>query len=156
MRIRSPWTLIVCVGASLLAGFLGSFATMGNVEGWYSTLVYPAWAPPNWVFGPVWTTLYVLMGVAAYLVAVSNRPGKTLVLWLFFAHLILNAFWSIAFFGMHEILLALIVIVILLAIIIILARLFGKYSRTAMLLMVPYVLWVAYATTLNLGFLVLN
>ncbi|KND47317.1 MAG: tryptophan-rich sensory protein [Parcubacteria bacterium C7867-004] len=156
MRLRSFLALVGFVGVSLAAGFLGSMAVVGSVNGWYATLIAPAWTPPNAVFGPVWTILYVLMGSAAYLVSRSPRIGKVFAIWLFLAHLLLNAFWSIAFFGMHEILLSLVVIVLLLSIVIVLAALFYRYSRTAGYLMIPYVLWVAYATTLNIGFLVLN
>lgn len=156
MRTHSFLTLAAFVLVSLAAGFIGSFGTAGNIETWYTTLVQPSWTPPNWVFGPVWTTLYVLMGVAAYLVSQSKKLGKSLVLWLFLAHLALNAFWSIAFFGMHELLLSFIVIMLLWAIIIVLSVLFWRYSRTATYLMVPYLLWVTYASTLNLGFLLLN
>lgn len=153
MRILS---LAFFVGISLLAGFIGSFATMGSIETWYTTLVHPSWTPPNAVFGPVWTTLYVLMGIAAYLVSRSPKLGKTMVLWLFVLHLLVNLFWTIAFFGMHELLLAAIAIVVLLGLIVALMRLFWRYSHTATYLLVPYLLWVSYATSLSIGFVVLN
>lgn len=142
--------------ASLAAGFFGSFFTMDQITTWYAALTKPSWTPPNWVFGPVWTTLYVLMGVAAYLVSRSKKLGKTLVLWLFFAHLIVNALWSIVFFGLHELELAFGIIVLLWALIALLMRLYWRYARVATYLMIPYLLWVSYATTLNLGFIFLN
>lgn len=156
MKLRSPLLLVFWIVASLLAGAVGSVFTGDSISTWYTTLNAPSWTPPNFVFAPVWTTLYVLMGIAAYLVAVSNRVGKSLVLWLFFAHLLLNAFWSIAFFTLHEILLSAIVILLLWAVILVLIVLFGRYSRTAAYLLIPYLLWVTYATSLNLGFLFLN
>lgn len=154
--MRTFLTLVFFVGVSLLAGFIGSFATMDNLTGWYTTLVRPAWTPPNWVFGPVWTTLYVLMGTAAFLVSRSKKFGKSLALWLFLGHLLVNMFWSIAFFGMHELLLAVVVILILIVLIVTLMRLFWRHSHAATYLLIPYLLWTLYATTLTIGFLVLN
>ncbi len=156
MRVGSFVALVFFVGVSLLAGAIGSFSTMESITGWYTTIVHPSWTPPNYVFGPVWTTLYVLMGVAAFLVWRSKKLGKSFVLWLFLAHLVVNAFWTIAFFGMHELLLAVLVILLLLALIVTLMRLFWRYSHTATYFMVPYLLWVLYATSLSIGFLVLN
>jgi len=130
---------------------------MGDaVSSWYPTLNQPFWTPPSWLFGPVWTTLYVLMGTAAFLVSRSPKRGKVLVLWFFLAHLLVNGFWSIAFFTMQELVLSVVVILLLLALIIALMRLFWHYSHTATYLMVPYLVWVSYATTLAIGFLVLN
>lgn len=154
--MRTFLTLVFFVGVSLLAGFIGSFATMDNLTGWYTTLVRPAWTPPNWVFGPVWTTLYVLMGTAAFLVSRSKKFGKSLALWLFLGHLLVNMFWSIAFFGMHELLLAVVVILTLIVLIVTLMRLFWRHSHAATYLLIPYLLWTLYATTLTIGFLVLN
>ncbi|MDQ1299391.1 MAG: translocator protein [Patescibacteria group bacterium] len=156
MKLGSILALGFFVGVSLLAGFIGSFFTMDSVQTWYTTLNRPSWTPPNWVFAPVWTTLYVLMGTAAYLVSRSKKLGKTLVLWLFLAHLLVNMFWSIAFFSLHELLLSVIVIVALLGLIIVLMRLFWRYSHLAAYLMVPYLVWVSYATTLSVGYLFLN
>jgi translocator protein len=156
MRAGTILSLAFFVSVSLAAGFIGSFATMDAINGWYTTLVRPSWTPPNWVFGPVWTTLYVLMGIAAFLVWRSKKLGKLLAIWLFLAHLLVNMFWSIAFFGMHELLLSALVIIVLLGLIVALMRLYWNHSRLATYLMVPYLLWVAYATTLTFGFLVLN
>jgi len=156
MRAGSILALAGFVLVSLAAGFFGSFFTMDQIGTWYATLTKPSWTPPNWVFGPVWTTLYILMGVAAFLVSRSKKLGKTLVLWLFFAHLIVNTLWSIVFFGLHELELALAIIVLLLALIVLLMRLYWRYARVATYLMIPYLLWVSYATTLNLGIIFLN
>jgi len=156
MRFGTLFALVFFIGVSLLAGFIGSFSTMDSIQGWYVTLNRPSWTPPNWVFGPVWTTLYVLMGTSAFLVWRSKKIGKYLALWLFLAHLLVNTFWSIAFFGMHELLLSMIVILVLLGLIVTLMRMYRAHSRMAVYLMIPYVLWVLYASTLNLGFLVLN
>ncbi len=156
MRIGNILSLAFFIGISLLAGFIGSFATAGSIETWYATLVRPSWTPPNWVFGPVWTTLYVLMGTAAYLVARSKKLGKVFVLWFFVAHLVVNTLWSIVFFGMHELLLSVLVILLLDFLIILLIKFFRGYSKTASLLLVPYLLWCLYATSLSIGLFVLN
>lgn len=156
MKLGSILALAFFVGISLATGFIGSIFTIDSVQTWYTTLNRPFWTPPNWVFGPVWTTLYVLMGTAAYLVSRSKKLGKTFVLWLFLAHLLVNLFWSISFFAMQELLLPVIVIVFLLGLIVLLMRLFWRYSHIATYLMVPYLLWVSYATTLNIGILFLN
>ncbi len=156
MRLGSALALVFFVGISLAAGFIGSLSTMDSIQGWYATLNRPSWTPPNWVFGPVWTLLYVLMGTSAFLVWRSKKLGKYLAIWLFLGHLLVNLFWSIAFFGMQELLLAMIVILVLLGLIIALMRMYRTHSRLAVYLMVPYLLWVLYASTLNLGFLLLN
>ena len=152
---QKPFRLLAFILLSLAAGALGSLS-MGDGLSWYQTLTLPSWTPPSWVFGPVWTTLYVLMGSAAYLVSRSEKPGRVFVLWFFVAHLVVNALWSITFFGLHEILLSTLVIVLLLFLIILLVAVFFRYSRTAGYLLLPYLLWVSYATTLNLGILFLN
>lgn len=156
MKAGSYLALASFILVSLAAGFIGSFFTMDSVQTWYTTLNQPSWTPPTWVFGPVWTTLYVLMGTAAYLVSRSKKLGKSFVLWLFLAHLLVNTFWSIAFFAMHELLLSVIVILVLLGLIMLLMRLFWRYSHMATYLMIPYLLWVSYASTLNIGYLFLN
>ncbi len=156
MRPGSYAALGFFVGVSLLAGFLGSFATAGSINGWYATLVRPGWTPPNEVFAPVWTLLYILMGTAAFLVSRSKRIGKYFVLWLFLAHLLVNTFWSIAFFALQDLLLSVLVILMLFGLIVTLMRLYWRHSHMAVYLMVPYLAWVTYATTLAVGFLLLN
>ncbi len=156
MKLVSVLTLAFFIALSQLAGIIGSVFTAGEIEGWYATLNQPFWTPPNYVFGPVWITLYTLMGIAAYLVSRSPKLGKYPVLWLFVAHLIVNTFWTIAFFGLHELLLAVFVIVLLAGLIALLMRLFWRYSRMATYLLVPYLLWVLYATSLSIGYLALN
>lgn len=156
MRIQHPSRLLGFVLVSLAAGFVGTAFMGDSVSTWYTQLIQPSWTPPAWVFAPVWTILYVCMGTAAYLVSCSPKRGKVFVLWLFLAHLLVNAFWSIAFFTLHEIALSVLIIVVLLSVIILLVALFSRYSKAAMYLMLPYVLWVLYATTLAIGILVLN
>lgn len=156
MNTRAYLPYVLCIGLSLAAGFIGSFFTFDSITTWYNTLTQPSWTPPNWVFGPVWTTLYVLMGVAAALVYKSGQKGRWLALSLFFFHLVVNAAWSIVFFGMHEPAAALLIIKALWLLIVAMMIFFWRYSRTATYLLIPYLVWVTYASTLNLGIILLN
>lgn len=156
MTMRTIYASLFFVALSLLAGFLGSFATMPAIDGWYSTLTRPSWTPPNEVFGPVWTTLYVLMGIAAGLVWSSRMLGRVFAIWLFVAHLVVNTLWSIVFFGLQEPGAALIIIAVLWLVIVAMMRVFSRFSRVAAYLLVPYLLWVTYASTLNAGIVFLN
>jgi tryptophan-rich sensory protein len=157
-RLRAGLALLGWVLLAQLAGVVGSLATLSAIDGWYATLVRPALAPPNWVFGPVWTTLYALMGVAGWLVSrapVEERLRRLAYL-SFAVQLVLNAAWSFVFFGAEAIGPALGVIVVLLAAILVNAALFYRVDRRAGLLLVPYLAWVAFATYLNYGFWTLN
>jgi len=142
--------LVLIVGVCLGAGFLGSIATTPQVDGWYKTLNKPSWNPPNQVFGPVWTTLYILMGVAAWLVWRSADARSTwLPLALFGIQLALNAAWSWIFFKMQRPDWAFVEIVILwLAIVATLVGFF-RHSQLAGWLLVPYLAWVSFAAILN-------
>ena len=130
-----------------------------SVRGWYRTLVQPPLAPPNWVFAPVWTVLYVSMGVAAWLVwrridIGAHRKRRALRMWGW--QLLANALWPAAFFGFQSIGVALAVIVVLLAAITATIRLFWPLHRVATLLLLPYLAWVGFAAYLNTGFWWLN
>jgi len=142
------------VGLSLAAGLAGSRWMPGV---WYAELAKPAWNPPNWIFGPVWTLLYILMGLAAWMVwqRAGWKTGRA-ALGLFFLQLILNSLWSYLFFGAHLMGWALVEIVVLWLTILATAILFARHSATAAFLLVPYLLWVAFATLLNATLLNLN
>ena len=142
----------ICFGA---AGVGGCF-TVSSVRTWYPRLLKPAGTPPSWVFGPVWSVLYLLMGTAAWLVWQERSSHVSLPLVLFFGQLILNAAWSFIFFGLRRPGLALIEILILLLAIALTTMSFSAHSRYAFWLMMPYLGWVAYATYLNLGLWRLN
>lgn len=141
-----------------LAGIIGSFFTRPSIPGWYAGLVKPPFNPPNWVFAPVWTILYALMGLAAYLVYEKGlrRTDVRGALAVFAGQLLLNALWSIIFFGAHQILGAAILIVVLWAMILVTIWLFSRISKAAAYLLVPYILWVSFATVLNISLWVLN
>jgi tryptophan-rich sensory protein len=147
---------IAWVGVSLLAGVVGSAVTVGAVQTWYPTLVQPSFAPPNWVFGPVWTALYILMGTGAFLVARSGDTRAQSALVVFLVQLVFNLGWSLAFFGLQSPLLGLVVIVPLVLLIGVTAVGFGRIDWRAGALLVPYLAWTGFATVLNYQFWVLN
>jgi tryptophan-rich sensory protein len=144
------------VGLCLLAGGVGAGMTATGMRSWYVALARPPGTPPNWVFGPVWTTLYVMMGVAAWRVwrAGAEAVPRGLRLWGW--QLLANALWAPAFFGLHSPALALAVIAVLLGLIGATIRAFAAQDRLAAALLLPYALWACYATYLNAGFLWLN
>ncbi len=145
------------IGICFLAAAIGSWFTAASVKSWYPTLMKPAGTPPAWVFGPVWSMLYVLMATAAWLVWKQRSSADvTLALALFFAQLALNATWSFLFFGLRRPGLALLEIAVLLAAIIATTSTFAQFSRPAFWLMTPYVAWVSYATFVNFGIWRLN
>lgn len=150
--------LAVAVLLPLVVGVLGSFSTMDSVRTWYPTLVRPSFAPPSWVFGPVWTTLYVMMGVASWLVWRQGvaKPEVRSALVSYGVQLGLNLAWSWLFFGLKQPFLALLDIVVLLVLIGVTAIRFAAVSRGAARLLLPYLAWVAFATVLNGGFWWLN
>ncbi|HMA43645.1 MAG TPA: TspO/MBR family protein [Gemmatimonadales bacterium] len=158
MTFRSSAALIVAVLVPLAVGMLGSFSTMDSVRTWYPTLVRPSFAPPAWVFGPVWTTLYVMMGVASWLVWCQGfaRPEVRSALVLYGVQLVFNLVWSWLFFGLQRPFVALLEIVVLLVLIGVTTIRFAAVSRGAALLLLPYLAWVAFATVLNGGFWWLN
>lgn len=141
--------LLISLAIPQVAGGLGAFFTISGIEGWYSTLNKPSWNPPNWLFAPVWTLLYILMGIACYLIWKSDHPRKKALLQLYAVQLILNALWSPAFFGMQSPVFGLLVIIPLLIAIIFCVLKFRSVNPIASRLMVPYLLWVSFATVLN-------
>lgn len=155
MPVRIP-QLILSIGLCLGAGVLGSFFTISSIPTWYVTLNKPAFSPPNWVFGPAWTILYILMGISLYLVWTSKGKLKQNALNLFFVQLGLNVLWSIIFFGMRNPTLALIDIIALWVLIFLTIKSFTKISKLAGNLLIPYLLWVSFASVLNLAIVFLN
>lgn len=152
----SPLTLAALIALPLQAGILGSLLTSSEVRGWYTTLAKPPFNPPSWVFGPVWTTLYVLMGVSLWLVWRSPAPEARATKVAWFAMLALNAAWSPLFFGMHRPDLALVDITLYLATLVALLRLLRRQSRPAFWLQVPHLAWVSFAAVLNAAIWWLN
>ena len=158
---RPRLALVAAVLAVELAGASGAVFTASGLASWYGTLQRPALAPPNWVFGPVWTALFALMGVAVWLVwrrLSSPRIGRRarVALACFAVHFVANIGWSLAFFGLQSVNLGLAVIVVLLALILLTVWAFDAVDRRAALLLVPYLCWTAFAAYLNYRFWVLN
>ena len=147
--------LVAFIGAAFVAGVIGSAATFENVRTWYPTQAKPSWNPPNWIFGPVWTTLYVLMGTAAWRVWRTGPAARPLVIG-YFVHLVPNALWSILFFGLKQPAWALADILMLWVLLVWLLVGFWRADRLAGVLWLPYVLWVTFATALNSAIVWLN
>ena len=151
--------ILIFVVTCLAVGYLSSIVTKSSVETWYPTLVKPSFNPPNWAFPVAWTTLFVLMGIAAGLVWAKIEIKKDDVqkaLVFFFIQLALNALWSILFFGLKNPMLALIEIILLWLMIYETFMKFNKIDRIAGYLLVPYLLWVAFAIILNANIWWLN
>ncbi len=150
--------LIASIGICLAAGVIGSIFTSPAITGWYVTLQKPFFTPPNWVFGPAWTTIYILMGIALFLVwdkGIQYRKVK-LSMGVFGVQLVLNFLWSILFFGMQNPFYALIEVIILWFAILATILVFYGIDRRASLLLVPYILWVSFASLLNYYVWILN
>jgi tryptophan-rich sensory protein len=147
--------LLAFLIATLVVGAAGTFFTEPAIPTWYAGLAKPDFNPPNWVFAPVWTTLYVLMGVAAWRVwRLTGLNSPELILWM--SQLTLNFFWSAIFFSLHLILLALVEMALLWLLILITMILFWRRDRIAGLLFVPYLAWVSFAFALNFAIWQLN
>lgn len=157
MKVKIPY-LVACIALCLGVGFVSSFLTTSSIPTWYATLNKPSFSPPNFVFAPVWTTLYILMGIALYMVwshGMKKKKVKTAV-YVFLIQLLLNFTWSLVFFGLHAPLLAFINIVLLWATLLFTIIKFYAVSKWASRLLIPYILWVSFATILNLSIVLLN
>ncbi len=150
--------LIIAVALPLVVGGLSGFFTVTGVESWYQTINKPAWNPPNWIFGPVWTTLYILMGISLFLVWRENAAdgAKKYALILFAAQLLLNFFWSFIFFSQQQPGWAFAEIVLLWLLIVLTIFAFARINNLAAWLLVPYISWVSFAAILNFTIWQLN
>jgi translocator protein len=149
---------VIAIAVSQLAGIIGSFFSATSVSSWYTTLIKPELNPPSWVFGPVWITLYFLMGIALFLIwkkGLKTSDVKVAIK-IFTLQLILNTSWSIVFFGLQNPALALINVITLLILIIWTIKVFYKISKISSYLLIPYLLWVLFATYLNYAIWILN
>ena len=152
-KLSLLWAILLCEGA----GIVGSFFTFSEVNSWYRTLNKPFFNPPSWVFGPVWTILYLLMGISLYLIwKAKDKKEKRSGLRFFYIQLGLNALWSMLFFGIHSPAVAFAEIVVLWVTIWICIKKFKKVSKPAAYLLYPYLAWVSFASVLNLAIAVLN
>lgn len=143
--------LIFSIGVCLGAGIIGSVFTFSSIPTWYAALNKPSFSPPNWVFGPVWTILYLLMGISLYLVWQKKKVPA-----VFWVQLVLNALWSVIFFGLKNPVLAMLDIAVLWVAIYLTIKSFYPISKIAAYLLLPYLLWVTLASVLNLSIVILN
>lgn len=156
--LRLLAAVAICEGA----GLLGAIFTTPSIPTWYASLVKPSFNPPNWVFGPVWTTIYLLMGISLFVIwTTKEKSDKTKEirrtgLYFFFIQLILNILWSIVFFGGHSLIGGLIIIIILWLSILETIKRFSKTNKTAAFLLYPYLVWVSFASILNFSIWWLN
>jgi tryptophan-rich sensory protein len=153
-----PWQALVgFLAACYAVSAIGTLSTIASIPTWYAALNKPSFNPPNWIFGPVWTILYTLMAIAAWLV--WRTPGsrrRTAALWLFAIQLVLNFLWTPVFFHFHAIAAALAIIVLLWLAILVTTMRFWPLSRSAGWMMLPYLAWVGFAAALNFEMLRLN
>ncbi len=150
--------LFISILIPLLVGGISGFFTTSGVQGWYATANKPSFNPPNWIFAPVWTTLYVLMGIALFLVwkAAGDKAVKQTAIMLFAVQLAFNFFWSLIFFKLQQPGWALVEIAALWLSLLFTIIWFGKISATAAWLLVPYICWVSFASVLNYAIWKLN
>jgi len=174
LKIKSPFLLVFSIALSHLAGLIGSVGTATTIDTWYAVLAKPQFSPPNWIFGPVWLTLYTLMGIALYLVWIQIQKPTGILAWFkykltrkkrekilsaiifFMIHLAVNALWSLVFFGAKDLGAAFVVIVLLWAMIIVLIKEFFAIDKRAAFLLIPYLVWASFAAVLNYSIWMLN
>jgi benzodiazapine receptor len=158
MTGRDAIKLVVSVVACQCAGAIGSLFTTPAIPTWYATLEKPFFTPPNWLFAPAWITLYLLMAIAAFLIWRKGlgQEGVKSALLIFLVQLVLNALWSVVFFGLQSPLWGMVVILALWVAILLTIIRFFKLSTAAGSLMLPYILWVSFASALNIAIFVLN
>ena len=158
MNGQRSFRLILCLALCLAVGGITGSVTASEIPTWYAGLVRPSWTPPDWTFPVVWTTLYVLMGVALWLLWERALPSaaRRWAILMFFVQLALNAAWPPVFFSLHQTRPALLIIMVLAGTVAAFIRFAWTSQRAAAWLMVPYLVWVSYATTLNAGIVWLN
>lgn len=159
MQKIKVFKLILIIIACQFFGALGSIFTIPNISTWYAELNKPFFNPPNWIFGPVWTLLFLLMGIAIFLILETknvDKNKKKIAQVLFVVQFFFNFLWSLLFFGLNSTILGFIGIIILLPLIIATTISFYKINKKAAYLMLPYILWVFFATILNFSILILN
>jgi translocator protein len=157
MKLSKFLTLLICILIPLITGSISGLANVGNVNEWYVNLIKPAFNPPSYLFGPVWTILYILMGISLYLVWKSPL-GKTRkqALIIFSIQMFLNFIWTFIFFYFKQTGFALVDIILLWLLIIAMILLFKRINKTAAFIQIPYLLWVSFATVLNASIWMLN
>jgi len=143
--------IVLAFAASAWGGLITSFYK----EPWYSTIAKPSFNPPDWVFGPVWITLYIAMSVAIWLIWINPKKTEKII-YIYFVHLLINGSWSLFFFGLHLILVSLIIIGVIIFLVVWLIKLYYPINKLSSFLMIPYLMWLSYAFILNFYIFTLN
>lgn len=157
MKAANIIKLVVSIAIPLTVAAIAGYFTSKNIPGWYETLEFPSFRPPNAVFAPVWTVLYILMGIGCYLVWIKpDSPDRSNALWMYGMQLFVNGSWSFVFFYFKQIHFAVIVITILWILILFMIGRFKKINPVAAYIQLPYLLWVSFATILNIAIWQLN
>jgi benzodiazapine receptor len=157
MKLNDILKLVASVILCQIAGFLGSLFTTSAIPTWYKTLNKPFFTPPNWIFSPVWISLFILMGISLFFVwRRTDHPKFKVAFLFFFVQLILNILWSATFFGLKSPLLGLVDILLLWIAILLTIQNFLQVSKMAGLLLIPYLVWVSFAALLNFSLWILN
>ena len=157
-KLRDVFKLLISIVACQFAGLIGSMFTRAAIPTWYATLQKPSFTPPNWLFAPAWIILYLLMGISAFIIwrrGLDNRESRVALI-VFLLQLILNALWSIVFFGFESPLAGVIVIIVMWVTILFIILKFLRISSLAAILLLPYILWVSFAAVLNVSIWILN
>jgi translocator protein len=156
--LSNGWKLAICILICQATGIISGLLTNTQNNDWYDTIVKPSWNPPGYLFGPVWTTLYLLMGISLWIVwkSNSNEEMRMEAMQLFAAQLFLNFWWTIIFFKFHSPIAAFIEIILMIVLIFYTIFRFAEISKTAAWLLVPYISWVCFAAILNYKLWVLN
>lgn len=155
MSITNMRQLIISILLSVGVGTVSALLTMNSIDV-YNELQKPALSPPGWIFSVVWTILYILMGISAYLIYISDSPDKYKALKIYIAQLIVNALWSVIFFNLECYLFSFIWLILLLILVILMVKSFSAINKTAGYLQIPYLLWLIFAGYLNLSIYLLN
>jgi translocator protein len=156
--VREIPRLIISIIIVFLAGAVGTVYTLQEITTWYVSLTKPSWTPPNWAFGPIWSTLYVLIGISLFLVWREglDRKDVRLAILVFAVQLVLNVVWSLVFFATHNIFGGLVLVILLWISILVNIIVFYRISKPAGLILIPYLIWVSIASYLNYTVFLLN
>ncbi len=152
--MKKIWKLVISLLIPFLASAVGGLFTASSVSTWYVELSKPSFNPPSWIFGPVWTILYLLMGLSLYLVWIKKYDKPAFM--VFGVQLFLNALWSVLFFGLQKPLYAFLELIFLWVAILLTIVYFYRLNKTSAYLLIPYILWVSFAAVLNFTIFVLN
>lgn len=148
--------ILISSVACLILGLLSGLSSSGQINGWYTTIYKPSWTPPNWIFGPVWTILYISMGIAIAIIWNSKDDYKKQSLWFFAFHFLLNLSWSYFFFGMQMLGIGFIIILLMVLTLLIVIFLFYRIDRRAGYILIPYLMWISFAMALNAAIWIMN